>query len=126
MSTAVSLGNIIGVTQNIFLKAVIPLKRNLDTNTTFSFCLEVADFVNAVFAPVKKIDEGVQATVVAIGLVLPGALIRQNDAHPAVEKGELPEPLTQDIKMELYIGKGLCRWLKPYGCTRGICFSDNR
>ncbi len=104
---SIPLRNIVGIAENIFLKAVVPLQSNLNANPSIGLCLKMTDLVDTVFSLVEKIYKGIQPAVVTIGLTLTGTLIAENDADPTIQKSQLPQTFSKDIKMELDIGKCL-------------------
>ena len=86
MCTTVALRNIVGVTENAFLKPVIPLQRHLNTNTILVGCLKVENLVNGRLSLVKEINKGAQTTVVAIRFTFATSLIKQNNLYPRVQE----------------------------------------
>ena len=75
MSTAVALRNIVGVTEDAFLKPVIPLQCHLDANTVIAGGLEVENLVNRRLSLIKVVNEGTQTAVIAISFTLTTSLI---------------------------------------------------
>jgi len=58
MGTAISLRNIIGVTENIFLKTIIPLQSHLNTGAIFPVSAEMHNLINSAFIGVQKFNKG--------------------------------------------------------------------
>ena len=68
--STVPLGNIVGVTENIFLERVIPLQGDFDTDTTLLHHFKVNWLVNGRLVQVKVTDECTETAVVAEILAL--------------------------------------------------------
>ena len=75
MGTTVPLGDVVGVTENIFLETVIPLQRHFDAYTTLGSRFAVKHTVEAIFTGIEKPDKGVEAAVVGIQLGFSGTFI---------------------------------------------------
>ena len=118
MGTAIALGNIVGITENIFLERVIPLQRHLNPNAVIRVQLEVKGLVHHGFIQVQVIHECFQPTVVLIDFLFTTALILEDDAHARVEESQFSQALGQLLEVELDIGKGGRRWFETYRGAR--------
>ena len=58
MCSAVALGNVVGVTENIFLKSIIPLQSHFHTDTVIPLRLEMKDFINWRLSLIEEVYEG--------------------------------------------------------------------
>jgi hypothetical protein len=56
--TAVALGNVVGVAEDVFLIGVVPLQRDLDASAVLRIALEVKGLVDRVLVAVQVIDKG--------------------------------------------------------------------
>ena len=74
MGATVALRNIVGVTEYIFLEAVIPLKGDLNT---YAICFgsEVENIVNRAFIVVEILNKGAKTTLITENFFFATALI---------------------------------------------------
>ena len=94
MGATIALGNIVGITQYVFLKAIIPLQSDLNAHTTFCSNVTVKNFINRSLTFIKEFNKSIQAAIVSICLGSGAALICKLNTHATVQKGEFSQPLT--------------------------------
>ena len=75
VSTAVTLRNVVGVAEDIFLEAVVPLHRHFNGNTVFALHLKMEDAVQGRLALVQEGHERGQTSFKLEGVLFIGALV---------------------------------------------------
>src|SRR5690606_23016058 len=106
VSTAIALGNVVGVAVKVFRKGIIPLQGNFHADTIGHVHLKVERLVDCAFVLVEVGNKGFQATLVGVGLLASAALVLEVDVDPGVQESQLAQPFAQQIKVELDVGKG--------------------
>ncbi len=125
MGTTIPLGDVIGIAENILLKAVIPLQRHFNPNATLCGGLAMKCFIYGVLALIEEVDKSIQAAVIGIGFLLTRSLIRQLNTNPAVEESQLPQAFAQYVEVKLNIGKGFRRGLEANRSPGSLGFAHN-
>ena len=107
MRTTVTLRNIIGVAEDIFLVGLVPLHGQFDPDILF-FRGELEHLlVHRRLLAVEMLDECLDATLVFKNILLVAALVFQNDAHTGIEERELAQTFCKDVVVILGIRKNL-------------------
>ena len=105
MGSSVTLRDVVRIAEHVFLVAVIPLQRGLDTNTVL-FGREVEyRGVNRRLVAVEVLDEGADAALIFKRVLAFSPLVNQVDLD-RIEERQLPEALGQYVVMKLYVREG--------------------
>ena len=126
MSTAVTLRDIIGVTKNIFLEAIVPLQGYLNAGAVFPVSVEMHNFVYSAFVGIQILNKGFKAAIIGINFFLTRALVMKNNTHTGVKERQLAQSLGQLIKMEFNISKRTLRRCEIHLCTTRLSITNNR
>ena len=126
VSAAIALRDVVGVAENVFLEAVVPLQRDFHADFVVSSNLEVKRLIHRCLVLVEVVDERAKAAIVLIYFIFSAALILEDNADAGVEEGQLAQPLRQVIKMELDVGEGFAGGPEAHGRTGGLRRTDLR
>ena len=86
MGASVALRNIIGIAENVFLVAVIPLQCHLNTGTVFAIRVEMHDFIDCGLIGVEVLNKSVQPPRIGKSFFLRRSLVVQYYADAGVKK----------------------------------------
>ena len=102
MHPALHRVDVVGVRVHDFVVAVLPLQRALDDDV-FAFAVGRDDRGERFFVLVEPVDERDDPALVAVDpfAQLVAALVAQRDLQPAVEEGQLAQPVLEDLPREL-------------------------
>ena len=81
MGTTIALGNVVGITEDIFLKTVIPLQGHLDTGPILTLNVKMHDLINRGLVGVQIFHEGLESTLILIDVLFTAPLIKQHNTH---------------------------------------------
>src|ERR1041385_3840478 len=120
MRTAFMCVDVVRECEDLFLIAVVVLKRYLQINA-FAHALEVNDsLMQGRLVLVQVLYERNNATCVMKLMLLLGTLIFDRDQDTFVQECELAKPLRQDIEIELSGLKDLRVWFECDFCPAAI------
>ena len=80
MRAAISLRNIIGIAEDIFLKAIIPLECYLNTSAVVSIGTKMHNLIYRTLIGIKEFNKGAKAAIIGEFFLFSRALIMKNDA----------------------------------------------
>ncbi len=127
MSTAITLRNVVGETQQVFVEAVVPLQGDFNTHAIVTLDVEVEYLgVDRGLVGVQVFDERAQAAFVLEELFLTTTFILQQNANAGVEERQLSDTLGQDVPAEVNVLEGFSRRLEVDVGTGGFAVTDNR
>ena len=62
--------------------------------------------MEGVLAPVQVLNEGPDPAIILKDILFSRALVNEPDPYPGAEKGELTQPVGEDVVVELDAGEG--------------------
>src|SRR5690606_10178833 len=87
VGTTITLGNIVGIAEDVFLKRVVPLQRNLYADSIFPLgSQDVDNLIHGGFIDIQILNECLESTFVLKGFFLTAAFIFQQDTDTGVEE----------------------------------------
>ena len=81
MGTSIALRNVVGEAQDAFVKTVIPLHGDFNSDAVIPLKIKVENRVDGRLVMVQVFDEGTQTTLVLEQFLFARALIYQIDTH---------------------------------------------
>ena len=97
MSTPVALWDIVGVAENIFLIAVVPLQRELKLNVIPSRAERQHCWVELVFLASEVFNKRLDSAFIFKDFLCSRPFVHQFVSDARIEEGQLPESLRQNI-----------------------------
>ncbi len=96
VGAAITLWDVVGKTQQVFVEAIVPLHGNFDANTVF-FTVggEMKHLVDGGLVGVEVLDKRFESPLILEQLFLAGALIFQTNANSRVKEREFAQALGQ-------------------------------
>ena len=125
MRSAVSLGDVVGEAEDVLLVGVVPLHGDLDTHLLLLDGEVQHAVVNRRLIAVQMLDERLDAALVLEDVLLAAALVEEADAHAGIEKRQLAQALSEDVVVELDVGKGLGARLEQDVGTGALGLADD-
>ena len=124
VGTAIPLGNVVGVAEDVLCEGIVPLHRHFDGTCRLpSVGSGRPGSERSCFC--SGGDEGFQTTFVLEQLLFAATLVHQADSHAGVEEAQLTQAFRQDIVVEFDIGKRLGRRAKMHAGTAFFRFAHH-
>ena len=109
MRAAVLLRNVVGEAKDVLLVGVVPLHRHLDRDAVLYGVVAEEIRVKDILRAIHVLDEALDAAREREVLLLAGALVDEDDAHPVVQERELAQPPRQDVVVIVDVAEDFLR-----------------
>ena len=97
MGTTITLRDVVGIAEDIFLVGLVPLHGEFNTDIVlFGRELEHLFMHRRLFA-IEMLDKGLDTAFIFKNILLVAAFVFQDDAHTRIEEREFPQTLCEDI-----------------------------
>ena len=124
MRATIALRNIIRVAEHVFLVAVVPLQRHLDTHAIVHDRKIDHAVVDWRLVTIEVLDERLDAALILKRVLSLRALVDQANAHARVQKRQLAKPLCQDVEVKLDIRERVAARLEANCGARALTVAD--